>query len=454
MYLFTTDGGYKILVDCGLSYEEGDQIQQNSYFPFDPEDIDIVVLTHAHLDHSGNLPTLINQGFEGQILCTEPTAALTDILLSDSANIQGLKQKIQGKKRKKGKSSENNYIRLYGHKQVMDTMDRIITWPFNIQFEIHKGLSVVFKEAGHILGASSVEIHYTENKKSKVIGFTGDLGNKGSKIIVDPTPMSNLNYLVMESTYGGRYRNEFRRGEEVIESYIRATCIDQPGRLIIPAFSVGRTQAILFVIHKLFEEGKIPRGIRVFADSKMGMFSSGIHQRYSEYLNSEARDFLTDHDSLFRYPELFFIEDDDDRKILENHYEPCIIVSSAGMMEGGRIREHVTNNIQNPACTFLIAGFCAPGTLGDQLLKGNSDVYMKGKSKTVYAKIASTDAFSGHPDHNGLIEYFAQVRKNSALETIFITHGEEDSMNFLKEHLEREGAKVTMPVKGEEIQLR
>lgn len=454
MYLFTTEEGYKILVDCGLSYEQGEEMETNARFPFNPEEIDLVVLTHAHIDHSGNLPTLVHMGYEGQILCTEPTAALTDILLSDSASIQGMKQKKRSRGNSKSSKAVNGYKRLYGHKQVMDAVDRLITWPFGKIFEIHPGLGILFRPAGHILGAASVEIHFTEGGVKKVAGFSGDLGSPNSQIVVDPEPLQHLDYLVMESTYGGRFRKDRNEGEEVLEKFITETCVSKPGRLIIPAFSVGRTQAILYTIHKLFEKGRIPRGIRVFTDSKMGMFSTGIHLRFVEYLNSDAQTFLKKHESLFSFPELFFIENEKGRQILDNHKEPCIIVSSAGMMEGGRIMEHVTNHIQNPGCTFLIAGFCAPGTLGDQLLQGNSEVHFKGKTRTVYARIASTDAFSAHPDHDGLTGYIRKTSELSSLKAIFLTHGEEEAIRVLKQHLEPDGIPITIPEKGEQIVLQ
>lgn len=453
MFLFTTSHGYKILVDCGLNYEQGVELEENARFHFNPEEIDLVVLSHAHLDHSGNLPTLVNAGYEGQILCTEPTAALADILLSDSANIQGLHQKIRAKRKKRRGSDSKSGKRLYGHKQVLDTSERFITWPFNKPFEIHDELTITLKPAGHILGAASVVISYQENGESRKIGFTGDLGSKDSKIVVDPEPMEDLDYLVTESTYGGRFRRDERPGTEILKEYVLKSCVEQPGRLIIPAFSVGRTQAVLFTLHQLFESGEIPRGIRVFADSKMGMFSTGIHNRFSDYLNAESKEFLKQHDSMFRFPELYFIEDDADRKVLEEHFEPYIIVSSAGMLEGGRIREHLTNNIQNPACTFLIAGFCSPGTLGDQLLQGNHHIRVSGKDRTVYAKIESTDAFSAHPDHGSLMDYLGNVINNSKLREAFLVHGEPFSIEQISKELEGKIPVLNSPAYGEKFIL-
>jgi metallo-beta-lactamase family protein len=445
MYLLELASGYSVLIDCGLNYEKDVPREENANFPFDPEDIDLVVLTHAHIDHSGNLPTLFAKGFEGQILCTEPTWALSDILLTDSANIEA---KRVNKKRKKKAPTR----RLYGYKQVMDVVDHMVTLQFNEPFKVNDQLSVELIPAGHILGAASVIFTVTEKGKTKRLGFTGDLGKSDAKIVVPPTPMQDLDYLVLEGTYGSRFHKEERSAEETLLEHIQKTCVDQPGRLIIPAFSVGRTQAILFTINKLFRDGKV-KNIRVFTDSPLGISSGNIHDDYVEFMNDEAREFVRQYRDLFRFPQLDIVEDKEDEENMRKTYEPSIIVSSAGMLDGGRIQRHIANNVQNPQCTILIAGYCTPGTLGADLLEGKKTVRIGKHDRDVYARISSTDVFSAHPDQTELVSYAKSVQQKSTLKQVFLAHGEEESLLIMKDVLSADFESVTVPKRNESFDL-
>ena len=440
MHLLELDSGYKILVDCGIDYEDKDNKTINSHFQFNPKDIDVLLLTHAHIDHSGNIPNLVKQGFKGEIICTEPTAFLLDKLWIDSVNIQN------------NNFNRRKTARLYGFKEVKEANEQLLTVNFNQKFTLNSEVSCTFHEAGHIIGAASIRLEVTEENSIKTIGFTGDLGNSGSKLIVDPEPMQGLNYLITETTYGNRQHKEKRSPEDVLIEYVTKTCVDQEGRLIIPAFSVGRTQAILFTLKKLFNTGILPP-IRVFADSPLALASSNIHNRFSDYLNDEAKNNMLVDGSLFDFKSLYLVEDKSDVEDMELYRDSCIIVSSAGMLEGGRIQHHITDHIQNPSCTILIAGFCSPGTLGAQLLEGRSMIRVKGNDKYVYAKIDQTDVFSAHPDTDGLQDYF-EATHTDQLTKIFFVHGEEESMYELKSLLSDDlQKKVVIPSKGESFQL-
>lgn len=440
MHLLELDSGYKILVDCGIDYEDKDNKTINSHFQFNPKDIDVLLLTHAHIDHSGNIPNLVKQGFKGEIICTEPTAFLLDKLWIDSVNIQN------------NNFNRRKTARLYGFKEVKEANEQLLTVNFNQKFTLNSEVSCTFHEAGHIIGAASIRLEVTEENSIKTIGFTGDLGNPGSKLIVDPEPMQGLNYLITETTYGNRQHKEKRSPEDVLIEYVTKTCVDQEGRLIIPAFSVGRTQAILFTLKKLFNTGILPP-IRVFADSPLALASSNIHNRFSDYLNDEAKNNMLVDGSLFDFKSLYLVEDKSDVEDMELYRDSCIIVSSAGMLEGGRIQHHITDHIQNPSCTILIAGFCSPGTLGAQLLEGRSMIRVKGNDKYVYAKIDQTDVFSAHPDTDGLQDYF-EATHTDQLTKIFFVHGEEESMYELKSLLSDDlQKKVVIPSKGESFQL-
>lgn len=440
MHLLELDSGYKILVDCGIDYEDKDNKTINSHFQFNPKDIDVLLLTHAHIDHSGNIPNLVKQGFKGEIICTEPTAFLLDKLWIDSVNIQN------------NNFNRRKTARLYGFKEVKEANEQLLTVNFNQKFTLNSEVSCTFHEAGHIIGAASIRLEVTEGNSIQTIGFTGDLGNPGSKLIVDPEPMQGLNYLITETTYGNRQHKEKRSPEDVLIEYVTKTCVDQEGRLIIPAFSVGRTQAILFTLKKLFNTGILPP-IRVFADSPLALASSNIHNRFSDYLNDEAKNNMLVDGSLFDFKSLYLVEDKSDVEDMELYRDSCIIVSSAGMLEGGRIQHHISDHIQNPSCTILIAGFCSPGTLGAQLLEGRSMIRVKGNDKYVYAKIDQTDVFSAHPDTDGLQDYF-EATHTDQLTKIFFVHGEEESMYELKSLLSDDlQKKVVIPSKGESFQL-
>lgn len=440
MHLLELDSGYKILVDCGIDYEDKDNKTINSHFQFNPKDIDVLLLTHAHIDHSGNIPNLVKQGFKGEIICTEPTAFLLDKLWIDSVNIQN------------NNFNRRKTARLYGFKEVKEANEQLLTVNFNQKFTLNSEVSCTFHEAGHIIGAASIRLEVTEGNSIQTIGFTGDLGNPGSKLIVDPEPMQGLNYLITETTYGNRQHKEKRSPEDVLIEYVTKTCVDQEGRLIIPAFSVGRTQAILFTLKKLFNTGILPP-IRVFADSPLALASSNIHNRFSDYLNDEAKNNMLVDGSLFDFKSLYLVEDKSDVEDMELYRDSCIIVSSAGMLEGGRIQHHISDHIQNPSCTILIAGFCSPGTLGAQLLEGRSMIRVKGNEKYVYAKIDQTDVFSAHPDTDGLQDYF-EATHTDQLTKIFFVHGEEESMYELKSLLSDDlQKKVVIPSKGESFQL-
>ena len=440
MHLLELDSGYKILVDCGIDYEDKDNKTINSHFQFNPKDIDVLLLTHAHIDHSGNIPNLVKQGFQGEIICTEPTAFLLDKLWIDSVNIQN------------NNFNRRKTARLYGFKEVKEANEQLLTVNFNQKFTLNSEVSCTFHEAGHIIGAASIRLEVTEENSIKTIGFTGDLGNPGSKLIVDPEPMQGLNYLITETTYGNRQHKEKRSPEDVLIEYVTKTCVDQEGRLIIPAFSVGRTQAILFTLKKLFNTGILPP-IRVFADSPLALASSNIHNRFSDYLNDEAKNNMLVDGSLFDFKSLYLVEDKSDLEDMELYRDSCIIVSSAGMLEGGRIQHHISDHIQNPSCTILIAGFCSPGTLGAQLLEGRSMIRVKGNDKYVYAKIDQTDVFSAHPDTDGLQDYF-EATHTDQLTKIFFVHGEEESMYELKSLLSDDlQKKVVIPSKGESFHL-
>jgi metallo-beta-lactamase family protein len=435
---------YNILIDCGLDYERGTYLEENEQFPFLPAEIDIVILTHAHIDHTGNLPTLVRMGFEGQILCTPPTADLTELLLLDSVNIF-LSKSRRSSKRKGGIKP------LYLQKHVMDTVERFVTIDFNKPFKLNGDIELTFIPVGHLLGAAAVVLTVNEYGQKRNIGFSGDIGRKNYPVLTDPEILPELDYLVCESTYGGRFHDSTKTIEQTLVETIEEACVKNPGRLIIPAFSIGRTQALVYSLNRIFSKGLV-RPVKVFVDSPLAIYATDIFRKYHPMLNEDAQDFYRSEGDEFEFENLTYVQDMNESRSLSNYFEPCIIVSSAGMLEGGRIQDHLYYNIQNYYCTILFIGYCAKGTLGYRLLRGDPVVNIRNRELSVYATIKKTDALSGHADHNDLVNLVRRQDKNT-LRKVFLIHGEEQSMLALREGLEHEGYEVIIPEKGEIFEL-
>ncbi len=443
MHMLTLDNGYKILLDCGMNYEQKRELDETAFqFPFTPVDVDLVVLTHAHIDHSGNIPTLINNGYKGQILCTPATAELAAHLLFDSANIQ-----LQEYKQKLARASKNKRSRIpkpiYYDQSVKDALERIVTLPFNKKIPVNENISIELIEAGHLLGAASVVVEITKANQTTRIGFTGDLGRSHAELIRTPTPMKELDFLITETTYGGRKHTSSLLAEEDLLKHIEEMAKIR-GRVIIPAFSVGRTQAVVHVLNKLHKKNLLP-AVKVFVDSPLAVKSTHTYEKHPELLNEEAKRFLQEHGNLFDFEGLEWISDYNDHEKVTAYQDSCIIVSAAGMVEGGRIQEHVKNNIQNPFSTILIAGFCSEGTLGYRLLQGQQSISIKGRDYRVYAKVTRTDAFSSHPDKDEIYAYI-KACENTRLKKVFLVHGDEPNLIAMKQTLEESGIKADIEI--------
>jgi metallo-beta-lactamase family protein len=444
-------GQYKILVDCGLDYEKERSIQSNEDFPFNPGDIDVVILTHAHIDHSGNLPTLVRMGFNGQILCTSPTADLTELLLIDSVNIF-MHKAHKGRKHGRGKGKFNTGAQpLYLQKHVMDTVERFVTIGFDRPFRINGDIELTFIPAGHLLGAAAAVLKINDHGVEKSIAFTGDIGRKNYPVLNDPQDLPAVDYLVSEATYGGRYHTKDKTVEQVLVETIEKCCIKEQGRLIIPAFSIGRTQSLVYSLNKIFSSGLLPP-VKIFVDSPMATRATEIFRKYHSLVNQEAQEFYQRQGDEFEFDNLEYVESLKDSRQVSNYYEPCIIISSAGMLEGGRIQDHLFYNIQNYYCTILFIGYCAKGTLGNRLLRGDPIVHIKDRELAVYATIKQTDVLSAHGDHDDLMNNVKQLDKNK-LRTVFLVHGETVSMQALADALAVDGYQVTIPAKGISYQL-
>ena len=455
MYLLELEDGYKILIDCGTDMEREidfeTPIVNKSFFPFDASLINLVVLTHAHIDHSGNIPMLFREGYEGQVLCTPPTADLTELLLFDSANLHLRRLKAaQGESNKKHKQMDRLLRKgdMYLQKDVENSLENFVTLQFNKKFTIKPGLEITFFPAGHLLGAAHLYFSITEGAEIKTLGFSGDIGRNNYPLHIDPQILPPVDYLICESTYGNRIHEDKVSPMDAMEAIIKETCIDKPGRLVIPAFSVGRTQAVLFTLNRLIEERNFP-AIRVFTDSPMGRSSTKIYAKYLSYLNSEARSFQKEYDELFDFDNLVYLQSEKESNAIQNYHEPCVIISSSGMITGGRVEKHIADNISNSYATILLIGYSAEGTLGRQLLAGSETIKVKDREYKVNARIRKIDVFSGHADQSGLLSFFKNQQIDK-LKKVFLTHGEEESMLEFSQEIQKIGFKeVILPAKNE-----
>lgn len=455
MYLLELEDGYKILIDCGTDMEREIDFEtpiiNKSFFPFDASLINLVVLTHAHIDHSGNIPMLFREGYEGQVLCTPPTADLTELLLFDSANLHLRRLKAaQGESNKKHKQMDRLLRKgdMYLQKDVENSLENFVTLQFNKKFTIKPGLEITFFPAGHLLGAAHLYFSITEGDEIKTLGFSGDIGRNNYPLHIDPQILPPVDYLICESTYGNRIHEDKISPMDAMEAIIKETCIDKPGRLVIPAFSVGRTQAVLYTLNRLIEERNFP-AIRVFTDSPMGRSSTKIYAKYLSYLNPEARSFQKEYDELFDFDNLVYLQSEKESNAIQNYHQPCVIISSSGMITGGRVEKHIADNISNSYATILLIGYSAEGTLGRQLLGGSETIKVKDREYKVNARIRKIDVFSGHADQLGLLS-FIKNQQIDKLKKVFLTHGEEESMLEFSQEIQKLGFnEVILPAKNE-----
>lgn len=460
MYLLELADGYRILIDCGTDMqslrEENPQPNPGgAFFPFEPSSLNVVLLTHAHIDHSGNIPNLYRDGYEGQVLCTPATADLTQLLLLDSARLhRKRRQRAEGASNRKRRQQERLQQQgdAFSEKEVEQALDEFVPIHFNRRFLVCEGVWLTFIPAGHLLGAAHLLLEIEEDGRITRLCFSGDIGRRDTVLHATPEPVPQVDYLICESTYGSRVHLDDRPAEEALADVIRRTCINVPGRLIIPAFSVGRTQALLYTLNRLYsEQGFKP--IQVFSDSPLARSSSRVYEKHHQLLNGEARRFRQQEDGLFDFENFTYLETEKASRAVSNYHQPCIIISASGMVSGGRVEQHVAANIGNPYCTILMVGYAAEGTLGDRLLNGQNTLRIGEREHPVLAKVEKIDIFSGHADANDLY-HFVQHQQPDHVRKIFLIHGEEEAMRHFSERLHEGGyTQVEIPFRGQTFEL-
>ncbi len=425
--------GKRILLDCGLYQgRRKDAHEVNCCFPhFDPATVDVAVLSHAHIDHSGNLPNLTKKGFKGNIYATFATRDLCQIMLADCAHIQESDAKWLNKKRKK--RGEDPVEVIYTKQDVDQCMKQFVNVGYNREMMISKGVTLKFLDAGHILGSAQVllEIEDEEDGKTKRFLFSGDVGRGDNDILSDPVAAENIDYLLMESTYGGREHELGTKADDRIAEVLKKA-IARGGKIIIPCFAVERTQQVLYVLHQLFDDGRIPQ-VPVYVDSPLAVNATEIFRLHPECFNEEVNDFLYNKRNPFGFEGLTLIRAVSKSKELNDSKTQAIIISASGMCEAGRILHHLRNGISNPANTILFVGYCAENTLGWKIRNRDPEVSIFGEMHELRAQVEIMDSFSGHADHSELIDYFNSI--TGPKKKVWLVHGEPTRSAALAEEL-------------------
>ena len=452
-HLITTQSGKTILLDCGMYQGKGMETDaDNRNLGFDPKDIHYLVLSHAHIDHSGLIPYIYALGFRGKIYCTAATRDLCQLLLPDTAYIQ--EQDVRWYNKKMDRQHKPKVKPLYTIADAQSVMKLFRTVEYNQPYRLDEEIEVLFTNSGHMLGSAIISLTIKENGQTKRIAYTGDVGRAKSHILASPQAFPQCDYLICESTYGNRLHEDYHMTEDHLQGIVEETCIYKKGKLLIPSFSVGRTQEIVYVLNELYNDGRLER-VPVYVDSPLSVNATEVFRKHADTLNEQVRDTLRYDDDPFGFNSLHYITDVKQSKALNHSEQPCIIISSSGMLEAGRIKHHVSNHIDDPTTTILIVGYCTPTSLGARIQ--NPDlrfVSIFGYDHRIRAQVSKIEGFSGHGDYEEMISYFKNCQDIKEIRNIFVVHGDTESLEGMQNHLQDAGFQgVHIPKKGEKVIL-
>ncbi len=428
--------GKKILLDCGMFQGMGkDTIRLNSEWGFEPRDITYVVISHAHIDHIGLLPKLVKDGFKGKIYCTIATGDLMKIMLMDSARIQEADVRHVNKRRvKEGRELVEP---LYTEDDAELVMALLHPVDYNKPTAIDEDLELLYTDCGHILGSAAVNLSIKENGKQVKIAFSGDIGRYNDDILRSPETFPQADVVIMESTYGDRLHDLVVPATEKVLQHIVHTCLEKKGKLIIPAFSLGRTQELLYLLNRLELEHRLPP-VNYYIDSPLSTELTAVIKQHPQCFNKKVKELLKRDEDVFGFKNLYFTEDVEESKSLDASQEPCVIISASGMAEAGRVKHHIAHGIGNKKNTILLVGYCEPYSLGGRLKAGSPEVNIFGKKFTVVADVASIGSMSAHGDYEDMMQWLSCQDVN-AVRKIFLVHGEYDVQENFKTRLLRKG---------------
>ena len=449
-HLVELDSGKKLLLDCGLFQgRRAESRERNENFGFDPSTLDAVLLSHAHIDHAGLLPKLYKEGFRGKVFATHATYDLATLLLYDSAHIQSKDIRFVNKLRKrKGQPAVEP---LYDEEDVDGILSQFVGISYKQSFSPVEGVEVVYRDAGHILGSATMVLTIKEKGKTIKLGFTGDVGSPNRPILRDPQRMDDCDYLITESTYGGKEHLPPEESKNKLAELIRRTSA-RGGKVIIPAFSVGRTQEIVYSLDQLWNEGELPQ-IPVYVDSPLAVNATGVFLAHPECFDKELLEYMRTDDNPFGFEKLTYIRKVEYSKALNDTKMPMVIISASGMCEAGRILHHLRNNVEDSRNTVLMVGYCADHTLGKRLIDKKPKVRIFGEQHNLRADVVVMNQYSAHADEPGLLDVVQGVDPER-LRKIFLVHGAPERQNAFKDRLNKEGYdNVFIPAHGESFEL-
>ena len=451
-HLVQLDNNETFLLDCGLFQGMGrDTDSLNAKFGFDATKVDYVILSHAHIDHSGLLPKLVKEGFTGTIYCTPGTKALTEILLEDSAMIQRDDAKYGNKRR--AKQGLPPIEPLYDIDDVNLTIPLFKAVEYNTPTKISDSVEVLFTDAGHIIGSAAVSLKIKNGENVESLTFSGDIGRYRDMILRSPSEFPHADYIIIESTYGDKLHDLIHTTPDDLLKWIESTCVEQKGNLIIPAFSVGRTQEILFELNQLSLEKRLPH-IPIYVDSPLSMEATEVLKKFPKYFNKKIQKILEVDDDPFDFEGLRYIKSVEESKALNEDLHPKVIISASGMADAGRVKHHIKNNISNAKNTILLVGYCEPHSLGGRLMNGAKEVKIYSELYDVVAKVGSIRSMSAHGDYEDLMQFLA-CQTPDLVKQVFVVHGEAEVQDHFAERLRKKGFKeVHAPEMHESFDLK
>ncbi|MBB1285990.1 MBL fold metallo-hydrolase [Flavisolibacter sp. BT320] len=450
-HILTLDNGKKILLDCGMFQGLGAETEElNNHFGFNPTTIDVMLLSHAHIDHTGLIPRLVKEGFTGKIFCTEATKELATILLYDSAEIQSYEADYINKKREaKGLSP---YQPLYTTEDVTDSLELFETVGYDDWIPVTTGAEARFTHTGHLIGSAAITVRVKEGRRKTTVLFSGDVGRYRSVLLQPPVEPQQADYIILESTYGDKRHDITFNTIENLQQWIHKICVQKGGQLIIPAFSVGRTQEVLYALNQLSLEKKLPE-IPYFIDSPLSQKATGIIKNYLCEFNERLQQVLSIDDDPFDFPGLKYIESVEDSRKLVDYHEPCVIISASGTADAGRVRHHLNDCIGNRNNGVLFVGYCGAKSLGGQLISGTKEVEIFNDPCSVAADIGQLQGMSAHGDTDDLVQ-FLSGQNAEKVKGVFLVHGEHAVQKDFCDRLKLKGFdRVEVPSQHEEFTL-